>query len=115
MLFEPGPLPELLRAWLDAEPGGPVIFTTFGSIVDFSDAAYAAILAGLGDVAGARVIWSLRRGASASVEAALADGTAPANVRVERWVPQLEVRAAGAARPHPLRRAGEEPALLGTG
>ncbi|PNW80563.1 hypothetical protein CHLRE_07g322884v5 [Chlamydomonas reinhardtii] len=90
MLFESGPMSDKIREYLESDPGTPVIYVGFGSFVDFPDPTYALILRALGRVP-ARVLWSLKPKSAPSVMAAIANGTAPANVRVEPWVQQLAV------------------------
>jgi UDP:flavonoid glycosyltransferase YjiC (YdhE family) len=77
-----------------AREGEPLVYVTFGSVaggMPLFPALYTAALEALADVP-ARVLMTIgEHGDPAAL------GTLPANVRVERWVPQAEVLAHAAA------------------
>jgi len=91
------PLSEEMRAWLEAgsggELGGTVVYVGFGTVVNFKDPQYRAVLQALGSLApfGVRALWSVRIRPGSYLEAVVQNGTVPPNVRLEPFVPQFEV------------------------
>lgn len=90
MIWKGVKLTDELRKWLEEQPGVPVIYTAFGTLVDYSDENYEAIAQALG-ASGARVLWSAKPGAAAYLDKARKAGTLPANIRIEGFVPQVAV------------------------
>jgi UDP:flavonoid glycosyltransferase YjiC (YdhE family) len=79
---------------LGPEGDGPLVYVTFGSVaggLELAGAAYRAALDAVADL-DVRVLLTIGHGADAA-----SLGPVPANVRVERWVPQAAVLASAAA------------------
>jgi UDP:flavonoid glycosyltransferase YjiC (YdhE family) len=82
----PRPLPD----WWPDQPGTPLVYVTFGTVLGHQSEAVEAYRAAIDAVGGLPVRVLLTVGSTPDIEAL---GPIPSNTHVERWVPQQDVFA----------------------
>jgi UDP:flavonoid glycosyltransferase YjiC (YdhE family)/glycosyltransferase involved in cell wall biosynthesis len=79
-------IPDELRKWIERDVEQPIVYVSFGSIVEIDSEFATSVYEGLRNVR-ARVLWSLR-----THQHALISSSVPAdNVRLEAFLPQEEI------------------------